>query len=57
MYAEGSRLLGLEPHECLFVDDLPANIETAERFGWKGIVYAPDGTLADKLRNAGVEIA
>jgi hypothetical protein len=21
MYAEGSRLVGLEPHECLFIDD------------------------------------
>jgi putative hydrolase of the HAD superfamily len=43
-----------ERDECLFVDDLPVNIETAMRFGWKGIVYAPDGTLADKLREAGV---
>lgn len=46
-----------EPHECLFVDDLPANVETAERFGWRGIVYRPDGTLADKLGSAGVELA
>jgi hypothetical protein len=33
------------------------NIETAERFGWKGILYRPEGTLADKLRSAGVQIA
>ncbi len=46
-----------EPDECLFVDDLPVNIETAERFGWKGIVYRPDGSLADKLREAGVILA
>jgi putative hydrolase of the HAD superfamily len=45
-----------KPGECLFVDDLPANIETAERFGWKGILYAADGTLADRLRAAGVEV-
>ena len=45
-----------EAHECLLIDDLPANIETATRLGWQGIVYAPDGTLADKLRAAGVEI-
>lgn len=45
-----------EPDECLFVDDLQPNVETAERFGWKGVVYAPNGTLADKLREAGVEI-
>lgn len=45
-----------EPHECVFIDDLPTNIEAAERFGWNGIVYRPDGTLADKLRALGVEI-
>ncbi|HEY1187221.1 MAG TPA: HAD family phosphatase [Gemmata sp.] len=45
-----------EPEECVFIDDLPTNVEAAERFGWNGIVYRPDGTLADKLRAAGVEI-
>lgn len=45
-----------EPEECVFIDDLPTNIEASERFGWNGIVYRPDGTLADKLRAAGVEI-
>jgi len=46
-----------EPDECLFVDDLDVNIETAEHFGWKGIVYRPEGTLADKLCEAGVQIS
>ena len=45
-----------EPSECLFIDDLAANIATAEEFGWKGLIYRPDGTLADKLRDAGIEI-
>ncbi len=45
-----------EPGECLFVDDLPTNVEAAERFGWKGVVYRPNGSLADKLRAAGVEV-
>ncbi len=45
-----------DPHECLFLDDLPGNVEAAEKFGWKGLVYRPDGTLEDKLRAAGVEI-
>ena len=43
-------------HECLFIDDLPVNVEAAGRFGWQGLVYRPDGTLAEKLRAAGVEI-
>ena len=29
------------PGECLFVDDLPVNVEAAERLGWKGVVYHP----------------
>ncbi len=50
------RFVNAEPHECLFVDDLPTNIEAAEKFGWKGVVYRAGGTLADKLRAAGVEV-
>ncbi len=45
-----------EPGECVFVDDLPTNVEAAERFGWRGVVYRADGTLADKLRAAGVDV-
>jgi FMN phosphatase YigB (HAD superfamily) len=45
-----------EPEECVFIDDLPTNVEAAERFGWAGIVYQPDGTLADKLRALGVDV-
>ena len=44
------------PAECVFIDDLPTNVEAAEKFGWKGVVYRADGTLADKLRAAGVEV-
>src|SRR5262249_51217417 len=45
-----------EPGGCVFIDDLPTNVEAAEKFGWKGVMYRPDGTLANKLRAAGVEI-
>lgn len=55
-WAYAQRFAAADPHECLFVDDLPVNVEAAERFGWKGIVYAPDGTLVDKLKAVGVEV-
>ena len=55
-FAYAGRFADAEPHECLFIDDLPANVEAASRMGWKGIVYAPDGTLSDKLREVGVEV-
>jgi glucose-1-phosphatase len=56
-FAYAQRFAAAEPRECLFVDDLPANIEAAARFGWRGIVYRPDGTLADKLQAAGVQLS
>ena len=30
---------GLNPEECLFVDDQPANVAAAIRCGWSGIVF------------------
>lgn len=45
-----------EPHECAFVDDLPVNIEAANRAGFRGIVYLPDGTLRTRLEQLGVQI-
>lgn len=58
MYAEGSRLLGLEPHECLFIDDDPKLVDAARQLGYHGITLdrvsqraAPDVivSLADVL--------
>ena len=45
-----------DPSECLFVDDLPENVEAAERHGWRGVCYQVRGRLAGQLRAAGVEI-
>ncbi len=33
---------GLEPRECIFIDDTPANIEAAVKLGMQGIVYRGD---------------
>lgn len=55
-FAHCQRFVAAPPGECLFVDDLPANIEAARRHGWAGICYQKPGTLADQLRAAGVEI-
>jgi putative hydrolase of the HAD superfamily len=55
-YEYCQRFAQAEPHECLFVDDLPSNVEAATRHGWRGVCYAVRGTLADQLRAAGVEI-
>ncbi|HEX4608080.1 MAG TPA: HAD family phosphatase [Urbifossiella sp.] len=54
-FAYAQQFTHAAPDECLFVDDLPVNVEAARRFGWEGLVYQPGGTLPEKLRAAGVQ--
>jgi FMN phosphatase YigB (HAD superfamily) len=57
-YAYCQELADCEPGECVFIDDIEANVIAAESFGWHGIVY--HGTAADlewRLTALGVELA
>jgi putative hydrolase of the HAD superfamily len=42
MYAEGGRLLGLERHECLFIDDDPHLVAAARKLGYHGVTLDRD---------------
>ena len=55
-FAYCQRFAEADPSECVFVDDLPENVEAAERHGWKGVCYQVRGQLARQLQAAGVEI-
>jgi putative hydrolase of the HAD superfamily len=44
------------PAECLFIDDLPANIEGARACGWQGLVYRPGDDIRARLAEVGVVI-
>lgn len=58
MYAEGRRLLGLEPHECLFIDDDPRLVAAARDLGYHGVTLdrdAQDNTDKDVITS--VEIS
>lgn len=55
-FAYCQRYAQADPSECLFVDDLPENVEAAGRHGWKGVCYQVRGRLAGQLRAAGVEV-
>jgi len=47
----------LNPEECLFIDDLPANIEAAQTTGMKGIVFRGDiSRLRRELCAAGIKV-
>jgi putative hydrolase of the HAD superfamily len=53
IYHHTRELAGCPAEECLFIDDLPANIHAARACGWQGVVYRP-GELAGLLNQAGV---
>jgi glucose-1-phosphatase len=42
------------PEECLFFDDLPANVEAAKAFGWNSMLYHEGFDLLGALREYGV---
>ena len=48
----------LKAEECVFIDDLPTNIEMGENCGIRGVVFHGDaGILRSDLRRAGVNIS
>jgi putative hydrolase of the HAD superfamily len=55
VYAHCQRLAGRQPHECLFIDDLPTNVDAARACGWHGLVYERGMDLAAALSRLGVE--
>jgi glucose-1-phosphatase len=57
IYAHCHRLADCPPSQCLFIDDLPENIESARACGWHGIVYHRGLDLRRALRNLGIEPA
>jgi len=53
IYQLTAQKLGLKPQECLFIDDLPVNVEGAQKAGLKGLLYVR-GQLAKDLKSLGV---
>jgi HAD superfamily hydrolase (TIGR01509 family) len=47
---------GLEATQCLFVDDMPANIKSAEALGFRTHLYTSADTLASALAECGLPI-
>jgi putative hydrolase of the HAD superfamily len=54
-YEYCQRLAGCEPQACLFIDDLPANVEGARACGWNGIVYKGIDDLRARLAKHGID--
>ena len=47
MYRHASEGLGLEPDECLFVDDDPALVRAAINLGYQGLAMCRDGAASE----------
>lgn len=48
-YLDFFRMFDLDPEECFFIDDKPANVEAAQNLGMKGCVYY--GDVAELRKN------
>lgn len=57
IYHHVQQWAAVPPEECIFIDDLPENVEAARACGWQGIVYRPDDDLAAGLRAMGAQVA
>jgi 2-haloacid dehalogenase len=47
---------GLPLESCVFVDDKAENVTAAEAAGLDGILFRPDGSLRDELRQRGLPV-
>ena len=56
-YLACAEAAGRAPADCVFIDDLPENVEGANAAGLRGIVYQDPESLARALGEPGVEAA
>jgi epoxide hydrolase-like predicted phosphatase len=49
IFLHAAGLLGLEPAECVFVDDIEANITAAEQLGFTGVLHTEAATTRQRL--------
>ncbi len=58
IFLHAAALLRLEPQECIFVDDIQANIDAAERIGFTGVLHdQAAGTASRVAELLGVDLS
>lgn len=55
-YHACARAAGRPPHECVFIDDLPENVEGARAAGLAALLYRETPSLIEGLRGLGVAL-
>jgi epoxide hydrolase-like predicted phosphatase len=49
IFLHAAELLGLEPQECVFIDDIQANITAAEQVGFTGVLHSAADHTAQQV--------
>jgi putative hydrolase of the HAD superfamily len=49
IFRHAADLLGLAPEECVFIDDVAANVTAAEAIGMTGVLHTQPGPTAARL--------
>lgn len=49
IFLHAAQLLGLAPEECVFIDDIQANISAAEQVGFTGLLHSAAGDTARQV--------
>jgi epoxide hydrolase-like predicted phosphatase len=49
IFLHAAQLLGLEPRECVFIDDIQANITAAEQIGFTGVLHTAAADTARRV--------
>jgi putative hydrolase of the HAD superfamily len=57
IYHHCRKLADCPASQCLFIDDLPSNVEAARACGWQGIVYQRGLDLRREMGKLGIELA
>jgi glucose-1-phosphatase len=56
-YLAANREANAAPQECLFIDDIPKNIDAAiNTVSWQGLCYRPGDILRERLKEYGVKV-
>jgi putative hydrolase of the HAD superfamily len=49
IFLHAAQLLGLEPEQCIFIDDIQANIDAAGQIGYTGILHTEAAPTAERV--------
>jgi epoxide hydrolase-like predicted phosphatase len=49
IFLHAADLLGLQPHECLFIDDIQANVTAAEQLGFTCVLHQDSAVTAERI--------